>query len=314
MKIAICFAGLLRNFENIYPYIKKNILDPNQEHDISIFACTSEYSNEMNRFELKNHQVLKKDNIETTLKKKFGKLLKKYSIVKDQKILQQINKKHSKRNDKTQSRFNKIYQVLKLKQEYEVENNIIFDLVVFYRFDVIFTNWNIANNYYENKIKDIQRIPKGIISKNNILVGLEEHGCCCIQIYPPINEVNTEIKFTKLMNDNEIGCYEDYFIGHVFQDFFYCNSNVSNLIISFYNQYKQLKYLDLKLKINQNKNKSIQSYEKDADWYLYYNNIDTQENNNNSIEYQLKHFLVNNNINNVIQLREIMDIAVLYLR
>ena len=27
MKIAICFAGLIRNFENIFPYIKKNIKD-----------------------------------------------------------------------------------------------------------------------------------------------------------------------------------------------------------------------------------------------------------------------------------------------
>ena len=108
MKIAICFAGLLRNFENIYPYIKKNILDPNQEHDISIFACTSEYSNKKNRFELKKHQVLKKDNIENTLKNKFGKLLKQYLIVKDQTILQQTNKKYAKRNDKTKSRFNLI--------------------------------------------------------------------------------------------------------------------------------------------------------------------------------------------------------------
>lgn len=314
MKIAFCFAGLFRNFENIYPYIKKNILDPNCNNDISIFACTSQYSDKKYRFELKKHEILKKDNIETILKRKFGNLLKKYLIVDDQKILQQINKKYPKRNDKHKSRFNKIYQVLKLKYDYEVENNLTFDLVIFHRFDVTFTSWEIANNYYENKIKDIKRIPRGIIYKNNIPIGVEEHGCCCIQKYPPIELINTEIKFNKILNNSQIGCYEDYFIGHVFQDFFYCNSKVCNIIMNFYNDFRNLKFSDLKLKIDIKKNKSFQSYEKDNNWYLYSNHIDNIENNNNTIEYQLKHYLIKNNIINITELRKEMDIAVLYLR
>lgn len=315
MKIAICFSGLLRNFNKIYPYIKKNFIDPNQEHELHIFACTSKFDERKDRFKAVKKQVLDINKIENILKNNFGDLLKDFYIYDDQKVIKQIKKEYCKRNDRNYSRFHKIYKVLQLKSEYEQKHNFKYDVVVFHRFDVIFTDWNTANLYYENKNIEEKRVIGNLVQKNNINVGVENHGCCCIKNYPPINAVNTIIKLDYKLNDNQIICYEDYFIGHVFQDFFISNSNVSNKFMEFYDKLKNADYLNINLINNSEINKSFQSYEKHEQWYKYHNHLSNDiKNTEQSIEYQVKYFLINNIINDITELRYDTDISVLYLR
>ena len=315
MKIAICFSGLLRNFKQIYMYIKKNIIEPNQHHELHIFACTSLFDEKKDRFKPIKKKILNPQKIEDILKSKFGNLLKDFYIYDDQKVIKQIKKDYCKRNDKHYSRFHKIYKVLKLKSDYEQTHNFKYDLVVFHRFDVIFTDWNIANLYYEDKVVGEKRIVGNLVQKNNINIGVENHGCCCIKNYPPIDDVNTIIKLNYQLNDNQIICYEDYFIGHVFQDFFISNSYVSDKFRDFYNQIKISEYFDINLIYKPDINVSLQTYEKHTEWYKYSHHLNNNlDDIKKSIEYQVKYFLINHNINDISELRLNNDIAVLYLR
>ena len=115
-------------------------------------------------------------------------------------------------------------------------NNFKYDIVVLHRFDIVFALWDLCDKYYEDRVKG-QKRENGLIYKNQIPVGVKEHGCVSIQKCPSVNEVNTLIKLPEKMEDLEIHCYEDFWIGHIPIDFFYSNSFTADLISQFFLNY-----------------------------------------------------------------------------
>ena len=148
-KIAMCISGYLRTFEECYPSILENII---QDNDVDIFIHTydkignssgwrspidlSENINMEFLESIPNIKVLaiqKWDNI----KYQFEKFRKYHPPVFNINVIATI--------------FYKIYMCNQLRKEYEIENNIKYDLIIRMRGDQVFTK-KINLNFPENKI------------------------------------------------------------------------------------------------------------------------------------------------------------------
>ena len=148
-KIAICISGYLRTFEECYPSISKNIIEGN---DVDIFIHTYDKIGNssgwrhpidltedinMNFLEsIPNIKVLavqKWDNI----KHKFQKFRKYQPAITNIDVIACI--------------FYKIYMCNQLRKEYEIENNIKYDLIIRMRGDQVFEK-KINLDFPENKI------------------------------------------------------------------------------------------------------------------------------------------------------------------
>lgn len=121
MRIAICFYGMSPNGHNkkiniledfTYPTFKKHILNINNNHILDVFV---------HAWDVKNPDLI--DDKYKPIKK----------IYESNKVF-----------DATSSAFNaflshsySIHQVVSLKTQYEMENNIIYDLVMLMRFDLV---------------------------------------------------------------------------------------------------------------------------------------------------------------------------------
>lgn len=306
MRIAICISGLLRSFDKVFPFFYKNLIEPNKHHDIDIFVCTSTYNNHKTRFRIDKEFFLDKKYIENILKEKFKYYLKGHIILDEKKIK---NVKHSHK-----SLFSKVVNVLNLKQKYEKNNNFKYDIVLYTRFDIIFTSWKLSDKYYEDRVLGIPR-SNGLLKHNGLPIGVKEHGCVSVQKCPLIEEVDSQIILNKTLKDNEIYCYEDFGMGNVFRDFFYCNSLLSDKIKQFYVNYINKKIINNKdfpkLKFNNSKLNTIQSYDvyyTNKQWYLY------DDSKIESIERQFRLFLLKSNINLIYQLRFEKDLSFLIIR
>lgn len=304
MKIALCLFGLYRSFNEVWPIIKKNLIECNNENTIDIFVCTSNLYNHKTRFNVDNISYLDKNKVLDHITSLIDNYMKNIKIIDDSFNAGNASNGKSYWN----SRLNKIYQVLNLKKEYEVKNNFKYDIVVLHRFDIVFAQWDLCDKYYEDRVKG-QKRENGLIYKNQIPVGVKEHGCVSIQKCPSVNEVNTLIKLPEKMEDLEIHCYEDFWIGHLPIDFFYSNSFTADLISQFFLNYTNNIYPKIpKNRINQKIN-TLQSYEYDSnDWYLY--NVLSES----TPEKLLRYYLVENNIKITKELRKEIDIGVLYIR
>lgn len=302
MKTALCLFGLYRSFSEVWPIIHKNLIKCNEELDI--FICTSNLYNHKTRFGVDKISYLDKNKIHEEIKSLTGDYLKNIKIIDDSTSAGNAsNGKHY-----WNSRLNKIYQSLKLKQEYEIEHNFEYDIVILHRFDIVFCQWELCDKYYEQRVRGQDRI-HGLVYKNNIPVGVKEHGCVSIQRCPKLEEVKTEIILPEKMDDLEIHCYEDFYIGHLPIDFFYSNSKTANLIAQFFGNYTKNIYPTPPKNLINKKINTMQSYEYDKDdWYLY-NDL-----GNHVPEKLLKYYLVENNIRTTKELRKVMDIGVLYIR
>jgi len=289
---AVCFFGLIRSFAKNINGIIKNIIEPNNP---DIFICTSIYDNHKTRFKVDHEQNLNIDDITNILSNAFGQKLKGLYIYDN----------NSDNVNIKDARFKKIAKVLELKKAYETTNNFIYDTVAIHRLDVIFCPWDICDKYYDDRVVEEER-EKGLVKINNTPIGVKNHGCCSIQICPNIDEISTIINLPENMNDNTIGCYEDYWIGHVLIDFAYGNSRVMDIYGLFYEKCIKNNNLIINPQFKKNKTTSLQSYEGYSDWYNY--------SKQTSAETQLKLYLMQNNIINYIQLRRMIDIGVLYIR
>ena len=305
MKIALCLFGLYRSFGKVWPIIQKNLIKCNEENnEIDIFICTSNLYNHKTRFSVDNISYLDKDKVLEQIKLLTGKYLKNIKIIDDSPNAGKASNGKSYWN----SRLNKIYQTLKLKSNYEKENNFKYDIVILHRFDIVFCQWDLCDKYYEDRVKG-QKRQNGLIYKNDIPVGVKEHGCVSIQKCPNVDEVNTEIILPEKMHDLEICCYEDFWIGHLPIDFFYSNSFTADLISQFFLNYTQNIYPKAPENRVNNKINTLQSCEYDGnDWYLYNNLRDDVP------EKLFKYYLVENNIKTSKELRKEIDIGVLYVR
>lgn len=290
MKYAICFFGLFRSFEKIYHLILQNF-KLNNNDQLDIFISTSNFNNKKYRFKEIKQEYFDILELENKIKKIVGDKLKCLTIMDDK--------------NNNYDRWDRQINVLSNIDKYQKDNNFKYNKIILHRMDILFVKWETADKYYEDKKENIKR-QNGVlyINQYDFPVGVKEHGCCCIQNGP--QNVDTYIDLNINLEENEIICYEDYWIGHVPIDFLIFNTNIINYIITFYTNYKKKNYIKfnrLNKKIN-----SIQSYDSlGKEWWLY------NDSKVNSVEVQLKIFLEQNNFI-LKQLRFMKNIAVLYIR
>jgi hypothetical protein len=290
MRYAICFFGLFRSFEKIYHLILQNF-KLNDNDILDIFISTSNFNNKKYRFEEINNEYFDINTLQYKIQSIVGDKLKILNIMDD------------KNNYYT--RGHRILDVLNNVENYQIDNNFKYDKIILHRMDILFVTWETADNFYEDREEGFKR-KNGLVyfEKFNFPIGVIEHGCCCIQNGP--NFIDTTIDLAINLNQYEIICYEDYWIGHVGIDFLIFTPNITRLIINFYTNFINEEYLTIdryEEKIN-----SIQSYDAlDKKWWLY-NDTDIY-----TLESQLKLFLEQNKIVTK-QLRFMQNISVLYIR
>jgi len=127
MKIALCYSGLIRFYEESYQSQLDNLIIPN---DCDIFIYTTnlvDHSKNIKNVSKFNHQIINISELKSKLLKFYGKRVKKIKIDKD------------KRKDKLL--FGQAQQILvhkcnELRKEYEKEMNIEYDYIIRIRFDL----------------------------------------------------------------------------------------------------------------------------------------------------------------------------------
>jgi len=101
------------------------------------------------------------------------------------------------------------------------------------------------------------------------------------------------------MIENEMHCYEDYWIGHTLMDFAYANSKTIDIYIKFFKNFKNWKIQGGKIKL------PLQGYECTKKWW---------EKCINTVEGQQKIFFNKNDINIAKEIRYSQDCGLLYIR
>ena len=297
-KIALCLFGLIRSFEKIYPLILKNF-SLNENDELDIFIVTSNFNNKKYRFRVIKNEFLDIKELDKKIRNIVGNKLKSLEIIDER-------KENLKQNNQV-FRGKKIIKLINNVNKYQLENNINYDLIILHRPDILFVTWEMADKYYEQRKEGIDR-KNGVLYLNKFKfpIGVKEHGCCSIQKIPKEDDVNVKINLDLELKDNELICYEDYWIGHVYIDFLICNNNLINKILQFWKNYINNKYLTIKR--NNKKINSLQTYDAlDKKWWLY------NDSNINSVESQMRLFFETKKIN-IKQLRFIQNISVLYIR
>ena len=148
-KIALCISGYLRTFEECYPTILKNII---QDNDVDIFIHTYnkignssgwrhpiDLSEDINMEFLESIPYIKMMRVENwdNIKYKFNEFKKIHPQTTNINVIGTI--------------FYKIYMCNQLRKEYEIENNVKYDLIIRMRGDQIFEK-KINLDFPENKI------------------------------------------------------------------------------------------------------------------------------------------------------------------
>ena len=248
--IALILRGLFRSFEKTYKLMLKNF---DLEHkEFHVFITTSNYNDKKYRFRRVSSKFVNINDLKTKIQNIVGDNLKHLEILDE-----------SKSKDHNKSRITKYINSLHNFIEFKKKNNIHYDYVIQHRMDVIFTSWETADKYYEAR-KVGEKREKGIlkIPDFNFPIGVKNHGCCCIQACPKIEEVSV-LKIDKL-NKNEIYCYEDFYIGHNVVDFLITSDDLELLTKQkqFWIDHKNKKLLSTNNKFKPfNNTKSVQSYD-----------------------------------------------------
>jgi hypothetical protein len=118
MKIAVCFSGKTRNFEDTYPYFKKNLFD---KFDTDVFV----------------YGVPNKNGYEQNLNKLVELYSPKKIILNDEKYYKNIKEKYNFNIPFIQMWHN-IYNANKLRETYEDKGKFKYDYVFRLRFDCFF--------------------------------------------------------------------------------------------------------------------------------------------------------------------------------
>jgi hypothetical protein len=121
MKIAACFSGFTRNFEDTYPYFKKKLFDV---YDVDVFVFGSP-----NKFGLEHN----KDIIDNTYRPK--------KIILENDLFWSSSISLDQKYDFKDSVMRMWYNIMgsdNLRKEYENENNFKYDYVIRMRFDYFF--------------------------------------------------------------------------------------------------------------------------------------------------------------------------------
>ena len=127
MKIALCYSGLIRFYEESYQSQLNNLIIPN---DCDIFIYTTnlvDHSSHIKDTSKFKHQVISVYNLKSKLLKFYGSRVKKIKIDED------------KKKDKRlygQAQQTLVHKCNELRKEYEKEMNIKYDYIIRIRFDL----------------------------------------------------------------------------------------------------------------------------------------------------------------------------------
>lgn len=118
MKIAVCFSGKTRNFEDTYPYFKKNLFDK-FDTDVFVFSSPNKHGYDYNLNKIKELYDPKK------------------IILNDDNFYKNISKEHNFKDPLIQMWYN-IFHADKLRRDYEIKNDLKYNYIFRMRFDFFF--------------------------------------------------------------------------------------------------------------------------------------------------------------------------------
>lgn len=170
MKIALCLSGQLRNVQSTYSWFKSNVFDCNSSHIIDTFVHSWFDKNTIgNVHYAANHipnSVIACDPIPDNV---INQVYDSYNPIvfqlEHQKQFDEKNYNTRKLLDAIPqnglSRLYSLYKSVKLKNYYEIENNIQYDLVMVTRFDLMLLAPVIFDNFINNGIYHPGNSPHG---------------------------------------------------------------------------------------------------------------------------------------------------------
>ena len=134
MRIAVCFSGKTRNFEDTFPYFKLNLFNKFNT-DVFVFSSPNKYGYDYNLNKIKELYHPKK------------------IILNDDFFYENISKKYNFKDPLIQMWYN-IFNSDKLRREYEKEENVKYDYVFRMRFDYFFIRTLEEISIQLNKLDD----------------------------------------------------------------------------------------------------------------------------------------------------------------
>ena len=295
-RIALALYGEIRSFFSISNLILDNF-KINEDYSLDIFIVTSYESQKKKTFKFTG-EIIKHDflEIKEKFKKELGDNLKKIHFVED------LENSKLKKMSISELRSEKILKLLESISIYEYKNDFIYDKIVLHRMDIIFCSWKTCDNYMPI---DWGRERGLLYNGFDFPIGVKMHGGNIANEIP--EKVDAFIDLNVDLKNDEIICYEDFWIGHTTIDFCIFNSNLKNDFILFLlnilngDLYKA-KVRDFKV--------GIHSYEAfNIDWWNAKNAVE----DSHLIHHQIKLFLLDKNIKTK-ELRFTQDIGALYIR
>lgn len=159
-RIALYLSGQPRSFAEAYPYIKKNIIDCNQNVDVFIH-CWYDEKEAGQKFKNTSDSVREGgiNIVEADVPNQLLHLYqpKRYIFERQQDFSNYIKPEYELARDKTQpfatfSMWTSIFKCNELKKQYENENDFTYDIVIKARFDLAITAPLDTNNLKEGNI------------------------------------------------------------------------------------------------------------------------------------------------------------------
>ena len=209
MKIAILISGYLRTFQNNINHFKRNLL---QNHDVDIYI----------------HKTTNEENDKYNNKTDWDKIK---SLVKP-KIILETNELYFDDNCKINNvinQFYKFYILNKVKNTIEKEENIIYDIVIKWRPDILLDNKIDFKNIEKNTIY-IPQDSKIDISK---LKNKNDKYLCDIIAYGDNNSMNYYFNFYKKINFliKKYGYCSETLLYHYLKNITYKKINIDYSVI-----------------------------------------------------------------------------------
>ena len=209
MKIAILISGYLRTFQNNINHFKFNLL---QNHDIDIYI----------------HKTTNEENDKYNNKSDWSKIK---SLI-NPKIILETNDLHFNNNCKINNvinQFYKFYILNKVKNNIEKEENIVYDIVIKWRPDILLNNKIDFKNIEKNTVY-IPHDSKMDISK---LKNKNDKYLCDIIAYGDNNSMNYYFNFYKKINFliKKYGYCSETLLYHYLKNITYKKINIDYSVI-----------------------------------------------------------------------------------
>lgn len=209
MKIALLISGYVRTFENNINHFKSNLL---QNHDVDIYI----------------HKTKNEKNDKYNNKNNWNKIK---SLI-NPKIILETNNLYFDDNCKinnVMNQFYKFYILNKVKNSIEKEENILYDIVVKWRPDILLNNKIDFTNIEQNSIY----IPQDSKIDTSKLKNKNDNYLCDIIAYGDNNSMNYYFNFYKKLNVliKNYGYCSETLLYHYLQDITYKKLDIDYSVI-----------------------------------------------------------------------------------